>query len=97
MRISMPYAQLRGNAFHSTIEAVFNDGFNDLLLLILIEEALDAAFCVEQLMLASEERVTSRTNFNLDVVFGCAGFDNIAASARDSGFVVNGMNALFHK
>ncbi len=67
-----------------------------LLLLVLIEEALNASFSVEQLVFAREERMAVSADFDLDLLFGRAGFDHVAASAGDSGFRVNGMNALFH-
>ena len=67
-----------------------------LLLLIFIEEAFDAAFRVDELVLAREERVAARANFDLDVFLGGARLERVAAGASDLGLDVNGMNTLFH-
>ena len=61
-------------------------GFTRKYLLILVHEALDAAFGVHQLVLAREERMAIGANFDLDVRFGRARFDHVAASAADGGF-----------
>src|SRR5689334_2636900 len=70
---------------------------NSLLLLVLIDEALDAAFSVDQLVLAREERMAIRANFDLDVGLGGAGLDDITASAAHGRLNVLRMNSLFHR
>lgn len=64
---------------------------------VFIQEALDAAFCIKKLVLTCKERMASRANFDLHLFLGVAGFNNIAASASNSGLGVLGMNTLFHK
>lgn len=68
-----------------------------LILLILIHEALNAAFSVDKLVLTGEEGVAAGADFDFDIVFGGARFHYVAAGAAHGCFVVHRMNALFHK
>jgi hypothetical protein len=68
-----------------------------LLFLVLIHEALDAAFGVEQLMFASVKRMAIGANLHLDVRFRSTRLNDVAASALNGGFGINGMDALSHK
>ena len=53
------------------------------LFLVLIIEALNATFSIDELVLAREERMAHSANFDLDVLFGRARLKAIAASAGD--------------
>ena len=60
-------------------------------------EALDAAGGVHELLLAGEERVAIRANFNADVAFmGRASHECIAARTMHANFVISWMNSCFH-
>ena len=60
-------------------------------------EALDAAGGVDQLLLAGEEWMAARADFNADVaLMGGAGHKRIAARAVHTDFVIGRMNCCFH-
>ena len=67
-----------------------------LLLLVLIQEALDTAFRIQELMLACEKRMAVGANFDFDIIFSRARLDHIATCAADGRFVVNWVNTLLH-
>src|SRR5258708_859037 len=70
-------------------------GVPDLLILLL--EAVHAAFGVDQLLPAREERVAVGADFHADVAFvRGAGPKRVAAGAGDADFQVGGMNSGFH-
>src|SRR5690606_24998083 len=66
------------------------------LFLVLVEEALDAAFSVDQLCLSGEKRMAIGADLDLDVRLYGASLDDVAACARNRGFNVFWMNCLFH-
>ena len=57
-------------------------------------EALDTSAGIDQLLLAREERVALRADFNLNVLFGREHFDHIAAVAGDGSFLAVRMDAF---
>ena len=65
---------------------------------ILLCEALNAACCVDQLLLAGEEGVAVRANFDAQHVAldGRARRKSVAAGAVYGYFVIVGMNTGFH-
>ena len=73
------------------------NGTKELLLLVLVHEALNAAFGVHELCFAGVEGVAHGANFDFDVCFGCASFDHASACAADLGFNVFRVKFLFHK
>lgn len=70
---------------------------NRLLLLIFVQETLNATFCIDQLMLAGKERMTAGADFHLDIFFGGPRLNDIAACASHGGFYINWVNSLFHR
>ena len=60
-------------------------------------EAIDATAGVNQLLLAREERMAFGADFNADVLFGRTGFNHFAASTRNSGLLVVGMDIVSHE
>src|SRR5450432_1333618 len=64
---------------------------------VLAAEALHAAGGVHQLLLAGEEGVAVRANFNADVALvRRTGHKCVAARAMHAYFVISGMNGCFH-
>ena len=57
-------------------------------------EALDASAGIDQLLLAREERVALRADFNLDILFGRQNLDHVAAVAGDGGLFAYRMDAF---
>ena len=62
----------------------------------LLGEPLDAAFGVEQLLLAGEERVAARADFQVQLGLGRPGLPRRAARAARLDVVVLGVNAFLH-
>src|ERR1700741_510872 len=64
---------------------------------VLPAEALDAARRVHQLLLAGEERMAVRTDFDVQrLLHGGARLDHVPADADDLGVEVGGVDALLH-
>ena len=64
---------------------------------VLAAEALDAARGVNQLLLAGEERVAIRADFQVDIALvGGSRSKAVPAGAHDAYLVVSGMDLLFH-
>ena len=64
---------------------------------ITLVEAVDASGRVNEFLLAGEERMASRTDFDLKVFLaGRARLKRLAASTVYRNFFVFGMNSLFH-
>src|SRR5438552_4268141 len=59
-------------------------------------ELLDAAFCVDELLLAGEERVARRADFDVELFERRARLERVAARADDGGLIPLGMDLLFH-
>ena len=59
-------------------------------------ELVNASAGIDKLLLAGEERVAFRANFNADAVLSGAGHEFFAASALYSDFLVFGMYSCFH-
>ena len=59
-------------------------------------EAADTSASIQHLLLAGEEGVTLRANFNLNVLLGRPGFDHITAGALNGSLFVIGMDAFLH-
>ena len=59
-------------------------------------ETLDASAGVDQLLLASVERMALGANFNTDVFFGRTDFHGISTSAFNGGLGILRMNSWFH-
>lgn len=59
-------------------------------------EALNTSACIDELLLAREERMAVRANFNADVFFCRTGHKSIAACACNSRPLILGMDSLFH-
>ena len=57
---------------------------------------LNPASGVDVLQLAREERVASRANIDLQLLFGAAGLKRVAAATRYGGVNVGGVNAVLH-
>jgi len=62
----------------------------------LLGEALHAAFGIDQLLPAREERVAIRADFEVQLRLGRPGFPGIAARAARLDLVIFRMNAFFH-
>jgi len=72
-------------------------GFGFLGFLILLGEAVDAAFRVHQLLLAGEERMAGGADFHAHVALvGGARLEGVSARADDVDFVVSGVNTGLH-
>ena len=61
-----------------------------------LSELVYTAAGINQLLLTGVEGVTSRTNFNTNILFRRAGLDDITAGAFDGGLLIIGMKTLFH-
>jgi hypothetical protein len=71
----------------------FGSGF----LAIALVEAIDASRRVDQLLFTGKERVASRANLDVQIVFlGRAGLEGFAASAGNCYFDVFWVNSWFH-
>lgn len=75
-----------------------NRGHEKLFLLhaIFLQELLNSAFGIDKFLLAGEEWVTARTDFDMDRFFGRSRVDNVAAGASDRGVSVFRMDSGFH-
>ena len=62
----------------------------------LLVETVNTSTGVNQLLLAGIERVALGANFNLDVLFGGAGLNNLAARASDCSLFVLRMDTFLH-
>jgi hypothetical protein len=60
-------------------------------------EAADTSAGVHHFLLTSEKGVTLGADFHLNIRPGRAGFDHVATSALDCGWIVVGMNAFLHE
>src|SRR5439155_19194102 len=63
---------------------------------VLLREPLDAALSVEQLLLAREERVAARADFEVQLVLGRPRLPRRPARAVGHDVVILGMNAVLH-
>ena len=71
--------------------------FGGWFLAIALVKAIDTSGGIDQLLLASKERVASRTNFNVQVTFlGGASLERLAARAGDRDINVFWVNSWFH-
>lgn len=61
-----------------------------------LSEFLYASRCVDEFLLPGKERVTVRTDIDMDVAHRGAGFRGITASTDNLGLLVLWMNAWFH-
>ena len=67
------------------------------LLSVALVEAVDSTSRVNEFLFASEKRVASRTDFNVQVTFASgAGFKSLAAGAADRNFNVFWVDSWFH-
>jgi len=72
-------------------------GFGCGFLAVTLVKAIDASRGIDKLLFTRKERVASRTDFDVQVIFlGRASFEGLAASARNSYFGVFGVNSWFH-
>ena len=71
-------------------------GFLALVPVVLLLEFLDAAGRIDVLHLASEERMTRRADFGVDVFLSAARDELVAATAGDGSFFVFGMDVFLH-
>ena len=62
----------------------------------LFVELIDTPAGIDELLLAGKVRVALRAYLNADVLFGGAGFNDLAASTPDGCLLIIGMDALFH-
>ena len=67
-----------------------------LIAVVFLVEALDTTSGIDHLLLAGEERMTLRADFNSVVTKRGAGFNDVAACTGDLGGFIIGMNAFFH-
>jgi hypothetical protein len=66
-------------------------------LAVTLVKAIDASRGIDQLLFTRKERVASRTDFYVQVIFlGRACFEGLAASTGNSYFGVFGVNSWFH-
>ena len=64
---------------------------------VTLVEAIDASCGIDEFLFTREERVASRTDFDVQVTFlGGAGLECFAARAGDVYFDVFGVNSWFH-
>jgi hypothetical protein len=63
---------------------------------VFLLETLDAACSIDQLLLAREERVASRTDVHADFLLRGPGFELIPAGAAHKHLMVLRMDILFH-
>ena len=59
-------------------------------------EFLDPSGRIDVFELAGKERMASRADIDLQLFFGAAGLEGIAATARDDSLNVVGMDAVLH-
>jgi hypothetical protein len=59
-------------------------------------ESINTSTGVNQLLFAGIERVALRADFNLDVLLGGTGCENVTASATNCGLFVIGMDTFLH-
>jgi hypothetical protein len=72
-------------------------GFRRWFLAVALVEAIHASRGINQLLFAGKERVTSRTNFDVQVaLFGGTSVERFAASAGNSYIDVFWVNSWFH-
>jgi len=64
--------------------------------IVLSSETFDAAGGINQFLLARKEGVAGGTNFNLYILDGGTGFDNIPAGAANLRRLILGVYLLFH-
>ena len=69
---------------------------SDLLQTELLVELSNAAAGIDQLLLASEEGVTLRADFHLDVTLGRTCLNHITAGASNSSLLIIGMDSFLH-
>jgi hypothetical protein len=63
---------------------------------IFLHELLNAAFSIDKLLLASEERVTARTDFHVNFFFRGTSMNDIAAGAANHSIGIFRMDPSFH-
>jgi hypothetical protein len=63
---------------------------------VFLLESLDATSAVNELLFAREERMTGRTDFQMNLFFRRARHERFAAGAFDRDKIVFGMTFLFH-
>jgi hypothetical protein len=63
---------------------------------VFLSEPFDAACGVYQFLFAGKEGVAGGANFNLDVLYGGTGFDNVPACAGYFCKFISGVNSGFH-
>src|SRR5947209_3169397 len=67
-------------------------------LLVLLLKAADAAFRIDQLLTAGEERMATGADFHADVaLMRGAGAEGMPTGADDVSFFVSGVNSGFHR
>jgi hypothetical protein len=71
-------------------------GFDFLLQTVFLVETINTSTGVNQLLLAGVERVALGADFNLDVLFGGAGLNDLAACASDGRLLVLGVDTFLH-
>ena len=59
-------------------------------------ELVDTTACIDKLLLAGEERMALRANFNAKITLGGSGLYDFAACTSDRAFLVFGMETLLH-
>lgn len=59
-------------------------------------KAIHAAGGINQILLAREKGMALRTNLDFKNFFGRAGFKAVPACAGNKGFIIGGVNVLFH-
>src|SRR5262249_36538395 len=67
------------------------------LLVVLSLESFDTAGSIDQFLLASEERMAFRADFEVDLRFGRAGLKSFAAGASHDRIDVVRMDICFHQ
>ena len=71
--------------------------FGCRFLAVALVKAIDTSCGIDQLLFPGKERVTSRTDFHVQVIFlGRARLESLATRARNGNFGVVGMNSWFH-
>jgi hypothetical protein len=84
---------LQEHRFEKLLCGRFRSGFFAIALV----EAIDASGGIDQLLFAGEERMASRTNFDVQIAFlGGASLECLAASAANVNFDVFRVNSWFH-
>ena len=59
-------------------------------------ESVNTSACINQLLLAGEERMALGTDLDLDILLCGTSLDHVAASAGNSGLLVLRMNTFLH-